>query len=318
MKRWMIISVIVLVIAGLVFLQFHKKGKIEITYDEIKVTRGDLTVTVLATGTVAPENRLDIKPPIPGRIVEVIALEGMKVKKGQVLAWMSSTERAALIDAARSIGPAEVKKWEENYKATPILAPIDGSIIVRNVNSGQTFAGTDVLYTLSDRLTIKAQVDETDLALIRLKQTANVILDAYPKKNFEGAVDLINFDATTVNNVTTYIVDVLPKNIPDFMRSGMTANVSFIVASKNGVLLIPNAALRVQNNHYAILVYEPGKKDMIEKPITIGVSDGKHTEILSGLSEGEVILQVQLMPSDGKSSKNSNPFSPFAPRKSGH
>ncbi|MEI6805360.1 MAG: biotin/lipoyl-binding protein [Myxococcaceae bacterium] len=134
MKRWIVVSVIVLVIAGLCFMQYRKKSHVEVTYQEIKVERGDIVVTVLATGTVAPENRLDIKPPVAGRIEEVLVLEGQKVKKGQILAWMSSTERAALIDAARSIGPAEVKKWEENYKRTPIMAPINGMIIVRNVN----------------------------------------------------------------------------------------------------------------------------------------------------------------------------------------
>ncbi len=318
MKRWIIWGLIILVIGGLAFLQYRKKTHIEITYEEIPVVRGDLVVTVLATGTVGPENRLDIKPPVAGRVEEVVVLEGSRVKKGQVLAWMSSTERAALIDAARSIGPAEVKKWEENYKRTPILAPIDGTIIVRNVNSGQTFAGTDVLYTMSDRLTVKAQVDETDLAMIKLKQAANIVLDAYPKKIIEGEVDLINFDATTVNNVTTYIVDVVPKQTPEFMRSGMTANISFLVASRNGVLNIPNAALRVQDSQYSVLVRGSDAKNTQEKPVTIGVSDGKKTEIISGLVEGDVILLAQLPAVDDKSSKGTNPFSPFAPRKGGH
>jgi len=171
---------------------------------------------------------------------------------------------------------------------------------------------------MSDRLTVKAQVDETDLAMVKLKQSANIVLDAYPKINIPGEVDLINFDATTVNNVTTYIVDVVPKNTPDFMRSGMTANISFWVTSKNAVLNIPNAALRVQNSQYSVLVKGPDPKNALEKPVMIGVSDGKHTEIISGLNEGEIILLAEIDMSKDSSAKNSNPFSPFAPRKGGH
>lgn len=318
MKRWMGWGIVVLVIAGLLWVQFRKDRPVETSYREIKVTRGDITVTVLATGTVAPENRVDIKPPVSGRVEQVIALEGARVEKGEILAWMSSTERAGVIDAARAQGPAEVKKWEENYKPTPILAPISGIIIVRNVNSGQTFANSDSLYTISDRLTVKTQVDETDLALVKLKQSANIVLDAYPKNNIIGTVDLINFDATTVNNVTTYIVDVIPKNTPDFMRSGMTANVSFLVESKKGVLNIPNAALRVQDSQYSVLVRGADSKTTLEKPVVIGVSDGKHTEVVSGLTEGEVILQAEMPSSKDSSAKGTNPFNPFPTRRGGH
>src|SRR6185295_1884406 len=111
----------------------------------------------------------------------------------------------------------------------PVLAPIDGTIILRNVQQGQTFAGTDALFVMSDRLTVKAQVDETDIAQVALKQAAKITLDAYPQKEFPASVDKIAYDATTVNNVTTYIVDVLPENTPDFLRSGMTANVNFLI-----------------------------------------------------------------------------------------
>ncbi len=78
-----------------------------------KVSRGDLSVMVTATGTVKPYNRVEIKAPIPGRIEEVLVQEGEEVKKGQILARMSSVERAALLDAARAQGDAAVKRWEE-------------------------------------------------------------------------------------------------------------------------------------------------------------------------------------------------------------
>jgi membrane fusion protein, macrolide-specific efflux system len=91
----------------------------------VKVARGDLSVTVTATGTVKPYNRVEIKAPIAGRIEEVLVQEGEVVKTGQVLARMSSVERAALLDAARAQGDAAVKRWEEAYKVAPLLAPLD-------------------------------------------------------------------------------------------------------------------------------------------------------------------------------------------------
>ncbi|MCK7497341.1 MAG: efflux RND transporter periplasmic adaptor subunit [Comamonadaceae bacterium] len=114
-------------------------GEQQPEYRPVQVTRGDIDVTVLSVGVVQPRNRLEIKPPIPGRVEQVLVPEGRSVARGTVLAWMSSTERAALLDAARGKGPEEVKRWEELYRATPILAPIDGTVILRNVEPGPEF-----------------------------------------------------------------------------------------------------------------------------------------------------------------------------------
>src|ERR1041385_3591306 len=105
---------------------------------QIPVIRGSLRLTVQATGNVQPLNKVEILPPVAGRIDKIVALEGAHVKKGQVLAWMSSSERAVLLDNARSKGPDEVKYWEEAYSPTPIIAPVDGLVIARNVVEGQT------------------------------------------------------------------------------------------------------------------------------------------------------------------------------------
>jgi membrane fusion protein, macrolide-specific efflux system len=296
---------------AVVLIFVWKKSTDGVTYREVPVKRGQLNVTILATGTVAPENRLEIKPPIAGRIEEVLVDEGMTVKRGQVLAWMSSTERAALIDAARARGPAELKRWEEFYKATPVLAPIDGMIIERNVEQGQSFTVADAIFVLSDRLTVKAQVDETDIAQVSLQQAAKITLDAYPQKEFPAHVDKIAYDATTVNNVTTYIVDVLPENPPDFLRSGMTANVNFLVVSKPDVLLLPIDAVRKRESRSWVLVgSEKRTKKPQEREVTTGLNDGKQTEIVSGVSEGEIVLVPQLK-AGGGASQGSNPFSPM-------
>ena len=308
--KWFIISGILLLFAFFVFRIYHKRQTLEIAYKEVKIARENIAVTVLATGTVQPENRLEIKPPVAGRIEQVLIKEGQKVKRGQLLAWMSSTERAALIDAARAQGPDEVKKWQENYKATPILAPINGTVILRNVESGQTFTNTDSVFVMSDRLTVKAQVDETDIAQIRLQQKAKMILDAYSHNIIPGTVAKIAFDAKTVNNVTTYDVDVLPGETPEFMRSGMTANVTFLVASKSDVLTVPADALKTQGNQYSVLVKDLDSPNSKLKPVEIGLNDGKRVEITSGLSEGEIVLIAEIKSFKPKNQQNSNPFGP--------
>ncbi len=314
-KLWLFLFLLIVAGGAAAAYSYKKKNTLEIAYREIKVERSDLEVTILATGTVEPQNRLEIKPPVAGRIEEVLVKEGQRVTKGQVLAWMSSTERAALLDAARSQGREAVKQWERNYKPTPILAPINGTIIQRSVESGQTFTNVDPVLVMSDRLTVKSQVDETDIAEIRLKQTAKLTLDAYPNQTIPAHVDQIAYDAKTVNNVTTYIVDVLPEATPETMRSGMTANVTFLVSAKSQVLTVPNDSLHVLENKYSVLVKATGDLKPWERQVEVGITDGKKTEIVSGLAEGEVILAAEIKPLKGKGSSGStNPLQPSRPR----
>ncbi|MGZ3788736.1 MAG: efflux RND transporter periplasmic adaptor subunit [Bacteriovorax sp.] len=307
------IVLIVAVITGFVGLKVLRTDSenAAIKYSEYIVKKGNLKIQILSTGVVQPENKVEIKPPIAGRLEKVLVNEGDKVKKGQILAWMSSTERAAMLDAASAQGPKELKDWEEMYRATPILAAINGMIIQKNVESGQTFTTSDAILVMSDRLTVKAQVDETDIAKIKLKQKARITLDAYPEENIDAVVDQIAYDAKTVNNVTTYIVDVLPKVAPNYMRSGMTANVTFDVDSRDDVLLVPTEAIKNLDVSSVVLLPNPKEKDKpIESEVEIGLSDGKKTEIISGINEGDKIL-VQEFKMKAKKAGGANPFSPM-------
>lgn len=286
-----------------------------------KVTLGDLSVTVTATGTVKPYNRVEIKAPIPGRIEEVLVSEGEEVKQGQTLAWMSSTERAALLDAARSQGEAAVKRWEEAYKPAPLLAPLDGTIIVRSVEPGQTVTTADPVVVLSDRLIVEALVDETDLSMIQLGQRAEIRLDAYPREVFAGKVDHITFESQLENNVNVYAIDILPERVPASFRSGMTANVTFIVKEEKNVLLVPSEAVvewpknRANPGKAVFAVYKKTFGGTLEPvPVTTGGSDGRMTGIVEGLKEGAEIVIVRKK----EKTKTANPFRPGgSPQKSG-
>jgi len=235
------------------------------------------------------------------------------VKKGQVLAQMSSSERAALLDAARAQGPETMKRWEEAYKMAPLLAPLDGTIIVRSVEPGQTVTTADPVVVLSDRLIVEALVDETDLALIALGQKTTIQLDAYPKETFLGKVDHIMYESKLTNNVNVYAVDILPEKVPESFRSGMTANVVFIEKEQKNVLLVPSEAIvgwpkNHANPHNAVFaVYKKafgGNPEPV--PVTIGDTDGRMTVITEGLKEGMDILVVRKREKE----KNSNLFGP--------
>jgi macrolide-specific efflux system membrane fusion protein len=311
-KKKIIIFIAIIFVLAIAILIWKTVKAPEINYEEIKVEKGNISVEILATGTVQPENRLEIKPPVAGRIEKVLVDEGEKVTKGQILAWMSSNERAALIDSARALGKKELARWEKLFRPTPVMAPIDGNIILRNVEEGQSFTTNDPILVMSDRLTVKAQVDETDMALIKLKQKASIILDAYSEKGIPAKVDQIAFEAKTVNNVTTYLVDVLPENTPDFMRSGMTANVNFLLQEKKGVINVPLDVITTEEDISRVLIKGP-QEEIFEREVKTGITDGKIIEILEGLSEGDIVLKEVRGPK--KSSSTTNPFSPMRRKK---
>lgn len=313
MKKIVIIALAVVGLGTALYFIFGRSKKNEVTYNEVTPKRTDLRITVTSTGTVTPEGRIEMKPPVPGRIESVRVKEGQKVGRGQILAWMSSTERAALLDSARAVSAEELKRFQEYYKATPIVAPVSGTIILRNAEPGQTVAAADVLLVISDRLQVVAKVDETDIARVKPGIPAEIILDAYPKEAVEAKVSAIAFEAKTVNNVTTYDVEALPSKQPEFMRSGMTANITFILKEREDVLTLPLAAIQFKKESPFVLVKDASGKP-VEQLIEIGESDGGNTEIVSGIDEKTVVL-IPRMQMPGK--QGTNPFMPTRGGKSG-
>jgi len=313
-RRWIIGGVGIVGVAIVLGIVAWSMRPVDDTqYRERKVKRGLLETTIVSTGTVAPKNRLEIKPPIAGRAEDVLVNEGARVRKGQILAWMSSTERAALLDAARARGPEEVKRWEEFYRATPIIAPINGTVILRKIEPGQTFTSADAVLVIADRLIVEAQVDETDIAQVKPRQPARIVLDAYASSPIPGWVDALAYEAKMVNNVTTYTVDVQPKDIPPFMRAGMTANVYFILSHKDDVLLLPASAVRKRREESFVLIRDESGEP-VEHTVETGATDGKNIEITRGLKEGDAVLVAQPK-SRKKGNGGSNPFSMFGKRR---
>lgn len=262
------------------------------SYTEHDVVRGDIEATVLSTGTVQPENRLDIKSPIAGRAEKVLVSEGDHIRAGQIIAWVSSIERAALLDAARAEGPEELKYWETLYQPTPIIAPLDGTLIQRNVEPGQTFQTTDPIFVEANRLIVEGLVDETDIAQIKNGMKVEMRLDAYAANPIASKVLHIAFDSRVINSVTTYLVDVLPIKQPEFMRSGMTANLKFFIDKCQGVLMIPTEAIRTLDGGRTVVLVRNDEGRVLQREVKLGLTDGKQTEVLSGLEEGGKVLTL--------------------------
>ncbi|MEI6893016.1 MAG: efflux RND transporter periplasmic adaptor subunit [Pontiella sp.] len=213
-------------------------------YEVETVKLRDIRITVESTGEVQPRNRLDVKPPIAGRLEELLVDEGATVTRGQILGWISSTERATLLDAARATSKDEYAYWEELFKPSPLISPLNGTIIARNFEPGQSIVSSDSVVVIADDLIIIANLDETDIGKVKNKQVVQVSLEAYPDQEFGCIVEKIAYDAKTVSNVTMYEVDVRANRLPEFARSGMTANLEFIVEERVGVLALPASAIQ--------------------------------------------------------------------------
>ena len=209
---------------------------------------------------------------------------------------------------------AAFKVAETNLRYTRILSPVDGIVISRNVDIGQTVAAsfqTPTLFTIAQDLT-KMQIDtniaESDIGVVKLGQEVDFTVDAYPDITFKGKVWQKRQAPITVQNVVTYDVVIQVDNRDLKLMPGMTANVSVIIQTKSDVLRITNAAMRFRMTERSAACWAPGAKAgasekkgpavwVLEnnKPkrvgITPGISDGTYTEIVSGdLKEGQQVI----------------------------
>ncbi len=204
---------------------------------------------------------------------------------------------------------AALKLVETNLQYTRIISPVDGVVISRNVDVGQTVAAsfqTPTLFTIAQDLTkmqIDTSVDESDIGNTKVDQDVEFIVDAYPDMTFMGKVWQVRNAPVTVQNVVTYDVVVKVDNPELKLKPGMTANVSIIISTKKDALKIPNAALRFRFSEKGTPTSEkrgPGvwileKEKPVRVPVTAGISDGSFTELLSGdIREGQELIVESL------------------------
>jgi len=203
---------------------------------------------------------------------------------------------------------ASLKTADTNLRYTRITSPVDGIVVSRNVDVGQTVAAsfqTPTLFTIAQDLTkmqIDTNVDEADIGRIRTGMDVEFTVDSYPETTFRGKVFQVRNAPITVQNVVTYDVVIKVDN-PDLkLKPGMTANVSIIVSTKNNVLRIPKAALRFSPR---TIVKSRNEKTQAKGPgvwvlennspkrvtVTTGISDSSYSELLSGeIREGQEVI----------------------------
>lgn len=298
-RRWLIPLAGVLVVAAVVVVRSLPRDRArEGQYRTEAVQRGDLRVTVSATGTLNAVTTVQVGSQVSGTISALYADFNTRVKEGQLLAQLDPTflkaqvaqneadlERARVtlrqaerdstrqaplraqglvsqadvdaaataVEAARASvksALASLVRAETNLRYATIHSPIDGVVVSRDVDVGQTVAASlsaPTIFTIANDLTqmqLEASVDEADIGRIQTDQSVSFTVDAFPDRTFDGRVQQIRLAPRTEENVVTYTVIVRVGNPELRLLPGMTANATFLVAEARDALKIPAAALR--------------------------------------------------------------------------
>jgi len=387
-RRNLIIAAIVLLIAA--FFLFSRLGRSKSAqFQTATVTRGSITQTVTATGTLNPVVNVQVGSQVSGNIQKLFADFNSKVKAGDVVAQIDpvlfqatvtqaegdlASAQAALelakVNATRiqelfakknsaqadvdqamaSLHQAEANvkikqgaldKAKADLDHCTIKSPVDGEVISRSVDVGQTVAASlqaPVIFTIANDLTkmqIDANVAEADVGAVTIDQNVDFSVDAFPNRTFHGKVVQVRNAPITVQNVVTYDTVIGVNNADLKLKPGMTANVSIVIAHKDDVLKISNAALRYrpanaptpersvsgQNRggtggggtagpratDRTVYVLRGSKAEPVQ--IKTGISDGTTTEVLEGLAEKDRVITGQLnAPNAATSPQQGNPF----------
>jgi HlyD family secretion protein len=235
----------------------------------------------------------------------------------------SLTAQRKIAQASVEQSQASVKMSKTNLEYCTIRSPVDGVVIARNVDEGQTVVSSMsaqklfLIATDLKRIQAEASIPEADVGLIRDGQPVSFTVDAY-RDTFNGVVKQIRLAATTVQNVVTYPVIVEADNPGQKLFPGMTANISVEVARKTETLMIPSAALRFMPTNLVTDVRGPkvwvlgADKKPEAVGVKLGISDGTNTAIEEPhtLQDKEVILGLQ---SGGQSASSGSPKNPFMP-----
>lgn len=249
------------------------------------------------------------------------------------------TALASVSSARDQVASAQeqVKKAQTNLGYATITSPIDGIVLSKSVEEGQTVAAsfsTPTLFTIAKDLTnmqVVADVDEADIGNVKVGERVTFTVDAYPDNTFSGTVKQVRQEATTTNNVVTYSVVITAPNADLKLKPGLTATVTIYTQENKGVLSVPSKALRFTPEKETVggmkikdianaknKVWTIEGNTVVAHRVNIGMTDGSHTQILSGIRRGaKVITGISSATSDDDGDDNtasSGESSPFAPK----
>ena len=260
--------------------------------------------------------------------------------KGLVSADEYESARLTYLKAKESVTTSRqsVQKAQTNLGYATITSPIDGVVLSKSVEEGQTVAAsfnTPELFTIAQDLTdmrVIADIDEADIGGVKEGQRVTFTVDAFPEDSFEGNVTQVRQQATTESNVVTYEVVISAPNNDLKLKPGLTANVTIYTLEKNDVLTVPAKALRFMPND--ALLSEGQTISDVEAPqkvwtregqvfkahkVETGTTNGITTEIISGVGEGtEVLVDFQIEGPAADMSQGQDAQNPFMPRPRGN
>ncbi|MEI8309631.1 MAG: efflux RND transporter periplasmic adaptor subunit [Verrucomicrobiota bacterium] len=284
-----------------------------------------------------------------------LELAQIQVKRSENLRAKDSTPQASLDQAIATEHQAEASvKTKEgslalakaNLEHCTIISPVDGIVISRNVDVGQTVAASlnaPIIFVIANdlaKMQIDSNVSEADVGNVKEGEAGDFTVDAYPGTTFHGKVRQVRNAAITVQNVVTYdaVIDVDNSDLK--LKPGMTANVSIIIATRDDALKIGNAALRVRlpepggtqgspqdapsrapqgkrksddparRSQRTVYLLPDGEKVPKAVQIKTGINDGIETEVLEGLNEGDKVVTAVLSAPSAAAQAPANPFSP--------
>ena len=255
--------------------------------------------------------------------------------KGLVSADEYETAQLSYRKAQEQVNTAResVQKAQTNLSYATITSPIDGVVLSKSVEEGQTVAAsfnTPELFTIAQDLTdmrVIADIDEADIGGVKEGQRVTFTVDAFPDDKFEGNVTQVRQQATTSSNVVTYEVVISAPNKDLKLKPGLTANVTIFTLEKPGVLAVPSKALRFMPNE--ALLSKGQKIEDVEAQqkvwtqegqtfkahaVETGTTNGLLTEITSGLSEGTEVLVDFTISGGSEEQKGEQAQNPFMPR----
>ena len=343
-----------------------------ITLETAATSRITIRNSVTATGTVEPVTEVEVGTQVSGIIDRLYVDYNDVVKAGQLIAEMelasSKTEyeyrmkeysRTRTLHEKELVSDAEydealylyekarnayeqaqaaIVKVKRNLGYATITSPIDGVVISRAVEEGQTVAAgfeTPTLFTIANDLTqmqVVADVDEADIGQVSDGQRVEFTVDAYPDDTFEGVVEQVRLEATTESSVVTYEVVITAYNPELKLKPGLTANVTIFTLEKDDALAVPTKALRFVPDGELLAALglhaeaaaeaEPGKRELwvkqgttlVPRYVTAGSASGKLTEIVDGLNDGEeVAVCLTAERTEPEAAAERSPFMPAPP-----
>ena len=259
-------------------------------------------------------------------------------QKGLVAADDFDNAKLSYTQAKEQVASAkeEVQRAQTNLGYATITSPIDGIVLSKSVEEGQTVAAsfsTPELFTIAQDLTnmqVVADVDEADIGDVKEGERVSFTVDAYPDDTFEGTVKQVRQEATTTNNVVTYEVVISAPNADLKLKPGLTANVTIYTAERKGVLSVSSKALRFTPQKETVgkmkIVDQTGNaknkiwtiegNSIVAHKVNIGMTDGTNTQILNGISAGVKVvtgLNVTGGEQDDAQADAGGEKSPFAP-----